>query len=93
MVEKKGLNHILDELRGVDSVIPCNERTTCSKNVEMRYCIGHNGMHFCLDYKFKGDAVVSILDGVELVRVTLPNMVAVTKLAQRINSVVLSYKP
>ena len=82
---------MLRELGCFDSVIACKERTCCSNNVENRYCIGHNGNKFCLDYRFKGEAVVGTLAGDQLIRVSLPNMVAVDNLVRRTRSVVLGY--
>lgn len=93
MVEKKGLDHVLSEFKCFDSVILCKERTCCSKNIEGRYCIGHGGQHFCMDYKFKGEGVITTLEGNFSIRVTLSNMVAVSNLVTRTKSAVLGYKP
>lgn len=92
MVEKKGLDHVLGEFECFDSVIPCKERTCCSENVDGRYCIWHNGQHFCMDYRFKGDFSIKVFGGNHLVIGALPNMVAVSNLTRRTKSAVLGYK-
>ena len=91
MVERKELDHVLGEFSCFDNVVLCTERTSCSKNVEHRYCIEHNGNNFCMDYRFKGEAIIKTSTEKQLVRVTLPNMVAVADFVKRTRSAVLSY--